>query len=75
MPVMDGFEAARQIKETDSGKETPVVALTVHAFEEERQNILKAGCDDFVRKPYQESNIFEEMLILIQQAEKEKHNG
>ena len=61
MPVMDGFEATRLIKETDSGKETPVVALTTHAFEEERQNILRAGCDDFVRKPYQESDIFEVM--------------
>ncbi len=36
----------------------PIVALTAHAFEEERQEILAAGCDDFVRKPFQEAEIF-----------------
>jgi heat shock protein HslJ len=44
MPVMDGLEATRRIKETAAGKKTPVVALTAHAFEEERQQIMEAGC-------------------------------
>jgi len=61
MPVMDGYEATKKIKETEIGKTTPVVALTAHAFEEECQVILDAGCDDFVRKPFQESEIFEIM--------------
>jgi PAS domain S-box-containing protein len=40
---------------------TVIIALTASAFEEERHLVLSAGCDDFVRKPYQESVIFEKM--------------
>jgi CheY-like chemotaxis protein len=61
MPLMDGLEASRRIKQTDAGKSTIVVALTAHALEEERKDILAAGCDDFVRKPFREQNIFEVM--------------
>ena len=66
MPAMDGLEATRQIKQADTGQSTVVVALTAHALEEERENILAAGCDDFVRKPFREHKIFETM---------EKHLG
>jgi len=61
MPIMDGIEVTKFIKNTEIGKKTPVVALTAHAFEEERQNFLDAGCDDFVRKPFIENEIFEIM--------------
>jgi signal transduction histidine kinase/DNA-binding response OmpR family regulator len=61
MPVMDGLEAARCIKASEAGKRAIVAALTAHALEEERELILAAGCDDFVRKPYREQEIFEVM--------------
>ncbi|MEJ2660016.1 MAG: response regulator, partial [Desulfobacteraceae bacterium] len=61
MPVMDGLEATRRIKATGAGKATLIVALTAHALEEEKARILAAGCDDFVRKPYREEEIFEIM--------------
>ncbi len=61
MPLMDGLEATRRIKMTPVGRSTPVIALTAHAFEEEHEQILAAGCDDFVRKPYAESEIFDAM--------------
>ncbi|MEW6218097.1 MAG: response regulator [Thermodesulfobacteriota bacterium] len=57
MPGMDGFEATRRIKSTAAGAHTPVVALTASAFEEQRQEILAAGCDDFVRKPFRPEEI------------------
>ncbi len=63
MPVMDGLEATRLIKQTKEGDSTIIVALTAHALEEEREWILKAGFDDFVRKPYNEDEIFEVMGI------------
>ena len=66
MPVMDGYEATRRIKDTKPGRNTPVIALTASAFEEEQQAILAAGCDDLVRKPFQEAEIFDAM---------EKHLG
>jgi len=58
MPVMDGYEATRQIKEHLKGQATVVLALTASAFEEERSLVLSAGCDDFVRKPFREDVIF-----------------
>ena len=59
MPVMDGYEATRRIKATTKGQATVIVALTASAFEEDRAVILSAGCDDFVRKPFREAEIFD----------------
>ena len=61
MPVMDGLKATRRIKKTEAGKATVIAALTAHALMEEREQILAAGCDDFVRKPFQEYEIFSVM--------------
>jgi CheY-like chemotaxis protein len=60
LPVMDGYEATRQIKAraAATGRPAIVVALTASAFEEDRETILAAGCDDFVRKPFREHDIF-----------------
>jgi Amt family ammonium transporter len=57
MPVMDGLAATRHIKATDAGAKTKIVAVTAHALEEERREILAAGCDDFIRKPYRDTDI------------------
>ncbi|MDX2231787.1 MAG: response regulator [Leptolyngbyaceae cyanobacterium bins.349] len=59
MPVMNGIEATQQIKAKPGGPETIIVALTASAFEEQRQKILAAGCDDFVRKPFKREEILE----------------
>jgi CheY-like chemotaxis protein len=61
MPVMDGLEATRRIKNSKAGKSTVVAAITAHALKEERERILAAGCDDIVRKPFREQDIFEVM--------------
>ena len=58
MPVMNGYEATRQIKETAKGRETVIIAVTGSAFEEDRSKILAVGCDDFIRKPFQAEVIF-----------------
>ncbi|MFA5323795.1 MAG: response regulator, partial [Smithella sp.] len=57
MPVMDGLDATRRIKATDAGAHTKIIAVTAHALEEERRDILSAGCDDFIRKPYKHEDI------------------
>lgn len=59
MPIMDGLEATRQIKATDAGARTRVIAITAHALEEEQRAIVTAGCDDFIRKPYKDVEILE----------------
>ncbi len=58
MPVLDGYETTRHIKATPQGQDTIIVALTASAFEEDRAAILAEGCDDFVRKPIREADIF-----------------
>ena len=49
MPVMDGLEATKKIKEAHPN--LPVVALTANAFDSDRQLAMDAGCDDFLSKP------------------------
>jgi CheY-like chemotaxis protein len=61
MPVMDGYTATRHIKDTPKGHSTKIIALTASAFEDERSHILAAGCDDFVGKPFRDTDIFEHM--------------
>jgi DNA-binding NarL/FixJ family response regulator len=61
MPVMDGYEATRKIKATAKGQTTVIVALTASAFEEDRELILSAGCDDIVRKPFRKEEIFDQL--------------
>ena len=61
MPVMDGLAATRCIKTAGAGKSTIIAALTAHALEEEKEHILAAGCDSFVRKPFREQEIFDVM--------------
>ena len=61
MPVMDGYEATQKIKADPLGENTKIVALTASAFEEDRKEILSVGCDDFVRKPFQESELIAKM--------------
>jgi signal transduction histidine kinase/DNA-binding NarL/FixJ family response regulator len=59
MPVLDGYEATRRIKATTQGQATVVVALTASALEEDRQLILSEGCDDYVRKPFRDVELFD----------------
>jgi PAS domain S-box-containing protein len=59
MPIMDGYEACRDIKATDAGRRTAVVAVTASAFEDTRQQVFKAGVDAYLRKPFQEHELFE----------------
>lgn len=51
MPQMDGIEATRQIRMTRSAEDLPIIALTAHAYEEERQRCFAAGMNDHICKP------------------------
>jgi len=67
MPVMDGFETVRKIraKEKQSQRRTVIIALTASTFEERKGEIIAAGCDDFVRKPFQEQILFDKMACYL----------
>jgi CheY-like chemotaxis protein len=51
LPVMDGLEATRQIRKIDTISKTPIIALTAKAMVTDREQILAAGCDEYISKP------------------------
>lgn len=65
MPVLDGYMATERIrslsKDSPVQVDTKIIALTASAFEENKERAFASGCDDFVRKPFRESDIFKKM--------------
>jgi signal transduction histidine kinase/FixJ family two-component response regulator len=59
MPVMDGLEATQRIRSLAGGKGVKIAAVTASAFADQREEMLVAGLDDFVRKPYRPAEIFD----------------
>ena len=60
MPILDGWEATRQIRET--GSQIPVIALTAHAMTGDRERAIEAGCTEYHTKPVE----LDELLALIE---------
>jgi CheY-like chemotaxis protein len=61
MPVMDGVEATRRIRNLPEGRDVPIIALTANALEADRQRCVSAGMTGFVAKPYRKE-IFAQAL-------------
>ncbi|SHE82153.1 two-component system, NarL family, sensor histidine kinase BarA [Microbulbifer donghaiensis] len=57
MPGMDGIEATKHIRERESGRRIPIIALTAHAGAEEKARLLSAGLDDYLSKPVSEAQL------------------
>ena len=62
LPVIDGWEATRQLKAEPSTRTIPIVGLTAHAMVEDRQKAISAGCDDYATKPVE----FDKLIGLIE---------
>ena len=62
MPVMNGYEATKEIKATLKGKATVIIAITASVFDEQKPDILSAGCDDIIHKPFIERVIFNKIV-------------
>jgi CheY-like chemotaxis protein len=61
LPVMDGWEATRRIKAEATTAEIPVIGLTAHAMDGDRETCLAAGCDDYDTKPVDLPRLLEKM--------------
>ncbi len=62
MPVMDGLQAARAIRQLPAGQSVPIVAMTANAFSEDREQCLQAGMNAHIAKPI-EQGVLEQLLI------------
>lgn len=65
MPVMDGVEATRRIRALPGGKQVKIVAVTASTFREETEEMLEAGFDEIVYKPFRIEQIFDCMERLL----------
>ena len=61
LPVMSGWDAARALKDAPETKPIPIIALSAHALDGERERALAAGCDDFETKPVDLARLLEKM--------------
>lgn len=66
MPVMDGFEATRRIRQSPALKDTVVIALSASVFEHNRQESRDAGCNDFLSKPVRADDLLEKLRAHLQ---------
>ena len=61
MPVMDGHEAIRRIRAIAGGKDSKIIAVTASAMDENRQELIAIGADDFISKPFREMDLFQKI--------------
>ncbi len=65
LPVLDGWEATRRLKEDPATRHIPIIILTAHALEQERQKAMDTGCDDFDIKPVELSRLLPKIERLL----------
>ena len=65
LPVIDGWEATRQLKADEATRGIPVVALTAHAMSTDREKALEAGCDAYETKPVELPKLLETIEKLL----------
>ena len=65
LPVLDGWEATRQLKAAPATRTIPLIALTAHAMSGDRERAMEAGADDFDTKPVELSRLLEKIEALL----------
>lgn len=68
LPGVDGFEATRRIKAAPAAVKIPIIALTAHAMASDREEAIRAGCDDYDTKPIDMARLLAKMSALLRPA-------
>jgi CheY-like chemotaxis protein len=72
MPVLDGWQATRELKSNPKTKHIPVLALTAHAFDDARREAKDVGCDGFVTKPCLPDDLVTKIRAALEPVKKKK---
>ncbi len=68
LPLLDGWEATRMLKQNPDTKEIPIIALTAHAMSGDRERAFQAGCDDFDTKPVDLERLLDKIQAALAQV-------
>ena len=69
LPVIDGWEATRRLKADNTTQHIPIIVLTAHALKTDREDALRAGCDDYDVKPIDFTRLLVKMETLLNAGE------
>jgi two-component system cell cycle response regulator DivK len=69
LPIKDGWTAARELKADSETSHIPIIALTAHAMQGDREKALQAGCDEYDTKPVELERLLEKMLHFLPSSE------
>lgn len=65
IPKIDGWEVTRRLKAENDTKDIPIIALTAHALDEDREKAFSVGCDGYLAKPIEPRRVVEEVERLV----------
>ncbi len=65
LPIVDGWEATRRLREMPETRHIPIIALTAHAMSGDRDRALAHGCDDYDTKPVELIRLVEKIEVLL----------
>jgi two-component system cell cycle response regulator DivK len=65
LPVLDGWEATRQLKADDNTRQIPVIGLSAHAMAGDREKAMEAGCDDYDTKPVELPRLLDKISTIL----------